>query len=165
MRIDFIFGGLSLAAFLCGPAAMAQPPAATEWQNLGMIGITAGQTARLNVLNPGLPAPAGTAAICSANLSFLDDQGKDLKDMAVSVIPGKSVSLDLNADKDLSPALGAGARLEIRALVSTPASGSYCLVPTLEIIDNLTGKTTVALSTPHLTPPPAAGRMPYAQPR
>ncbi|MBZ5580174.1 MAG: hypothetical protein LAP40_26745 [Acidobacteriia bacterium] len=148
------------------PAAWAQmtttpaPTPVTQTQTSGMVGLTTGQTARLNALNPGVPAPFATAALCSAQVSFLDDQGNVLKTESITVIPGKSVSFDLNRDKDVTASTG---RLEIRATIgfppltgtistTPPVTGSavpviYCsLTPTLEVFDNDTGKTQVVLT-------------------
>ena len=60
------------------------------------------ETARLNVLYPTAPAPI-LQVLCSATLNIADDQGKILKSMQVSQLTArKSVSLDLNADTDLT---------------------------------------------------------------
>ena len=127
-----LFFGLILTATL----AMAQSsPFQNQQQTTGVIGITPGQTARLNVLYPTAPAPL-LLVRCSANLGIFDDQGGVLKSQAVAELAaGKSVSLDLNADTDLSGA----ARTEIHGFAVTP--NGCRLVTTLEIIDNATQKT------------------------
>lgn len=60
-----------------------------------------GQTARLNVLNPGILAPA-VGMICTVNLAFTDGTGKLRKAAA---------PFDLISDTDLA----IGTRVEIRA--------------------------------------------------
>ncbi len=136
----------------------------TQIQSSGMAGITAGQTARLNALNPGVPGPLATGARCPAHVAFMDDQGNLLKSGDITVDPGKSVSVDLNRDTDTSTS---APRLQIRAVLTftpatppptsvTPTSGTgfagfvsivACrLVPTLEIFDNATSKTQFVLS-------------------
>ena len=145
------FGGLSRLVYAQDP-----PISTSQIQTSGMVGITAGQSARLNALNPGLPAPFATAARCSAQLSFVDEQGTVLKMASVTVDPGKSMGLDLNRDKDIASAAG---RVEIRAVISMPPVPSstaappviqplpFCtLIPTLEIIDNDTLRTHVVLT-------------------
>ena len=109
-----------------------------------MIGITTGQTARLNALNPGVPAPLATGARCSVQVSFVDDQGNVLKTAPITVDPGKSTPFDF--------VMSSAGRLEIRAVitfsqptpVANPSTGTaiafpvaaLCpLVPSLEIID------------------------------
>jgi len=152
------FGGWTPAAWA---QATTSPTPLTRSQTSVMVGLTSGQTARLNALNPGVPAPFATAALCPAQVSFLDDQGNVLKTEAITVIPGKSVSFDLDRDKDVISSTG---RLEIRATLSfpplTPAVASttppvpgavvvvpYCsLTPSLEIVDNLTAKTLVVVT-------------------
>ncbi len=136
----------------------------TQIQSSGMAGITAGQTARLSALNPGVPAPLATAARCPAHVAFMDDQGNLLKSADITVDPGKSVSVDLNRDTDTSTS---APRLQIRAVLTftpatppptsgMPGSGTgltgfvsivTCrLIPTLEIFDNVTSKTQFVLS-------------------
>lgn len=123
-----------------------------------MIGITAGQTARFSGLNPGVPVPLATALSCAAHVAFMDDQGNLLKMADMKVDPGKSVSVDLNRDTDVSTS---AARLQIRAVLTftpptsgTPISGAFggflslaatCrLMSTLEVFDNATSKTQCA---------------------
>ncbi|HLJ50696.1 MAG TPA: hypothetical protein VKU01_32005 [Bryobacteraceae bacterium] len=134
-----------VVSLIFGAVAVSQTPA-TKLQTAGMVGLAPGQTARLNVLNPGLPAPAGTAVICSGTLSIQDDKQNELKNTSVSVLPGQSSAVDLNADTDLK----ISTRIQIRGVVS---SFRTCLVPTLEIFDNATGKTTVIVTQTNVTPP------------
>jgi len=141
-------------------AQVVTPPAATR--TTGMIGLAEGQTARLNVLNPGIEPPA-LGMICAANLSFMDSSGKVLKSTTVSVIPGQSQPFDLSSDADLGLALDA--RTEIRAVItapalvpiastsSTPIQAAGCkLVGTLEIFDSLTKRTQAVLGGWHDVP-------------
>ena len=70
--------------FLNGVLAHAQPPAFQNQQlTSGVVGLTAGQTARWNVLYPTAPAPI-LQPLCSVTLNIADDQGKILKTLAVS---------------------------------------------------------------------------------
>jgi hypothetical protein len=109
----------------------------------GVVGITTGQTAKLNVLYPTVPAPI-LQVLCTVTLVIADDQGKILKSQdAQQLIAGRSISLDLNADTDLPSGTN---RVQIHALTLTPNPGC-ALMPTLEIIDNSTGKTTVVIGT------------------
>jgi hypothetical protein len=138
-------------AILCmAGGAMAQsttPIVPVAVHTSGMVGLTEGQTARLNVLNPGAPGPAATGAICSAQLSFLNNQGYVIKTTPVSVLPGKSISFNLDRDIDL--AADRDQRVQIRATIGYPAvtpatstSLPVCaLLPTLEVFNNDTGRT------------------------
>ena len=75
---------LSCAVILDGALAIAQTPVTAHQQmTSGVVGITAGQTARINVLYPTAPAPI-LQPLCSVTLNIADDQGKILKTVTVS---------------------------------------------------------------------------------
>jgi hypothetical protein len=122
-----------------------------------VVGIAAGQTAKLNVLYPSIPAPF-LQAMCHVTVSIVDEQGGVLKTQDFQMVGGRSVSISLNADTDL-PAHAA----QIHALTLTPAAspaGGYCQVlPSLDIVDNVTGKTLVHLETTVTYPIPLALRV------
>jgi hypothetical protein len=121
----------------------------------GMIGIATGQTARLNLLNPGVQVvPAGLT--CTASVTFYDGNGTVRKIETVTVAPGTSQFVDIHSDTDLS--LAADSRLEIRAVTSIPAvpppssaaSGTpptpACqLIHTLEVFDDISMRTQAVL--------------------
>jgi hypothetical protein len=148
--------------FACGQPALAQPmivsptPAYQQTSTTGMVGFTASQTARLNVLNlnpvsASKPAPAN----CTVALQFFDGQNNMVKAGVVSnFAPQTATSLDLEYPAGTSQA----SRAEIRGVVvinptlaCCAASGAatptgFCSVmATLEIFDNSTGST-VALT-------------------
>ncbi len=138
-----------VVSLLFSSAVLAQTPFVARLQTAGMVGLAPGQTARLNALNTGLPAPAGLAIPCSATLSIVDDKQNQLKTSTVSVAPGESITLDLNADTELK----ISARIQIRGVISSQfQSGRPCLAPTLEIFDNSTGKTTVIVAQTSVAP-------------
>lgn len=154
---------LLCAGVLVGGIAMAQqsptfqPAFQPAFQNMqrtsGVVGITPGQTARLNVLYPTAPAPI-LQTICSAALAIADDRGNVLKSATVAqLIAGKSVSLDLNADTDLM-----GARTQIHGFSVAPAGCQ--LITTLEIMDNSTQKTIVVMGSESTWPPPLMRSLP-----
>jgi hypothetical protein len=125
----------------------------TDTRTSGAVGIAQGQTARFNVLRPDETA----TATCPAVLTYFDGAGTQLKTSTVTVAPGTVGYLDLFSDADL--ALAADQRKQIRVTVAvpvaTPSSSSssttakafpVCrLIPTLEIFDEVTGKTSVVL--------------------
>ena len=117
----------------------------SQLHNSSVVGIAAGQTAKLNVLYPAVPAPL-LQAMCSVMLSIVDDQGTVLKTQDVQLLGGKTASISLNADTELS-----GHAAQIHALTVTPpvsGAGGYCsILPSLDIVDNATGKTLVHLET------------------
>jgi hypothetical protein len=144
-----------------GLAAQAIPVTQTI-QTFGMVGLAEGQTAELNVLNPGIPPPA-LGVICSATLSFLNDQGDVLKTTTVSVEPGKSAAFYLYSDVDLKLALND--RREIRATVkippvfppnaaAMPPVAACNLFPTLEIFDALSRRTQLVMAKTETIPSP-----------
>jgi hypothetical protein len=128
------------AAFLSS-LAMAQGPGPSfnnQQRTTGFAGIAPGQTARLIVLYPTAPAPIFQIS-CSATLSIFDNQGNVLKSTSVNQLTGgKSVSIDVNADTDLAGAQ----RTEVYGLSISPGCN---FVTTLEVIDNATQKTSLAV--------------------
>jgi hypothetical protein len=144
-----------------GLFAQSAPTVPTpETRTSGMVGVTDGQVARVNVLNPGVAAPAA-GVVCTATLSFFDGVGTLLKAGAVVVLPGQSQSLDVFGDKDLS--LTGATRREIRATITIPAvapvstatsnpPAACTLIGTLEVFDETSGKTQVVLRVPHVIP-------------
>src|SRR5260370_33051581 len=83
-------------------AAQDQPlPLNSQIRTFGLVGLAAGQAAQPNVVNPGLPAPF-LPIICTARLSFVDDQHVELKSSAtLQDLPGNSVSLFLTKDTEV----------------------------------------------------------------
>ena len=127
-----------------------------------MIGIAAGQSARVNALNLGSPAPASTSS-CSVTLQFFDAEGQLLKQKVVTLKTGKAASLDLRMDELPD---GGDPRAEIRAVLLFGYSGGAnpspivmqrfdCnIVPSLEVFDNTTGRTSLILTDAKQLPPP-----------
>jgi len=157
------------AVGLYAQTAIMPPVQATRTS--GMVGIAEGQSAQLNVLNPG-DAPASSAVACSALLAFWGDDGKVLKSAVVNVTPGTGGHIEIDSDKDLT--LAVNARKEIRATVTippvppptpsstTPPKALCKLIGTLEIFNTLNGHTLVTLGVGHRVPvavatPPASG--------
>ena len=146
----------------------------------GIVGVTITQTARLNVLNLQPPAITGAAPVqCLATLEFYNDAGILLKlptpPMTFNIQPGAAVSL---AIKPPMPSLAVNARAQIRAVVTTPSnilmtpstgpaspvvmpvSLGCNLMPSLEIIDDITGLTHTF--TTDFRPVPASNILPMA---
>jgi hypothetical protein len=133
-------------------ALSAQTIPAETVSTTAMIGIATGQTARLNLLNPGVLPPA-LGVICTAEVTYFDGAGAVKKTAPVAVAPGTSQYVDLHSDTDLD--LASASREEIRATVAmpaipppatsssaTPPTPAACkLIATLEIFDSITGRT------------------------
>ena len=99
------------------------------------MGIARGQTARVNVTSVG---PRIDIAI---EITFLDGQGRTLARTVELVRPGHAVFLDLPFTE---PADAGGNRLGVHAVVRLarrPDRGY--VIPTFEVIDDVTGATTV----------------------
>jgi hypothetical protein len=148
---------MALSAFALSAQVVSGLPAV---QTTGMVGMADAQTAQLNLLNPGVLAPA-VGVICKATVSFVNASGTVLKSTTLTVIPGQSMSFSLRSDADLN--LVAGDRREIRATISIPAivtptaastaAPSCKLIPTLELFDTVSGRTLVVLG--HVTTVPS----------
>jgi hypothetical protein len=136
--------------------------AAQSGSGFALIGIAAGQSARVNALNAARLDPAGTRT-CGVILQFQDSQGQVLTQSTVSLAPGKSASLDLSYDSLKATDL----RVQIRAVLIYGYSGganpppgvlnrTACdnLVPSLEVYDNASGRTSLILTDAKVLPPP-----------
>jgi len=139
---------LIFAAFLVGIAALAATTHAFNPQPdppaFGMIGISEGQTARLNVVNVATPFEVSPGP-CRANLQFVDADGHVLASRRVSLSAGRATSLDYAVTFAGAGAVLGPARAEIRPVVD-PLIGGVSPGPcraTVEIVDNETGRTSV----------------------
>lgn len=130
----------------------------------GMVGLAEGQTVLLNLLAPRVPATT-TPVACSAGVAFLDAQANVLKSGVLTVLPGQSSSFAMDSDADLQ--MPSAERREIRATIQIapvpPPAGSAVpkitpcrLIPTLEIFDNITKRTTVIVTRVHFVREPTA---------
>jgi hypothetical protein len=111
----------------------------------GFVGIAAGQTARLSVVNLGPRSADVRLQIIDMNGPVAVQQcGKVDQPGSQSVCrlaPGWEVALEISADQLL---LGTDGRTPLRAVVSMNA-GAEEVVPTFEIFDYQTGRTTVVM--------------------
>ncbi len=153
--------GLSLALSAFTLSAQVVTPTV---QTTGMVGIADGETAQLNLLNPGFqpPTPA-VGVLCSAVVSFVNAAGSVLKTMSLTIPPGQSMSASIRSvDTPLS--LLPGERQDIRATITTPAvipvtatsaaaAPSCKLIPTLEILDTVSARALVILGHVETVPP------------
>jgi hypothetical protein len=156
---------LFLLAVLPAMAQIAQqPPPEPEKINFPTVGISLGQTARLHLVNLGLAGP-GTIppGPCRAQMGFLDSAGNLLAPMSqLSLAPGQAGFVDLNRDALTGFTGFANLRVQSRATISFVAPPDPDIPPgpcdnmhaNLEVIDNLTARTSVLVDNPRLTPPP-----------
>ena len=136
------------------------PPPTPDRISFGMVGITPGQTIRLNVVNTHFtregelpPDP------CRVVLTFLDAEGRHYRNRDGSVVrrvvqlePGRATALDLNADEFAT----GGSRIQLRAVVTvipppvpsrTELPPDPC-VPSVEVINNANSKTVLFIGNP-----------------
>jgi len=132
------------------------PPGSSLLQTFGMVGIAAGQSMRVNVLNAGVLTPTAQPISCATQVFFLDEQGVVVKRATVTASPGRSISIDIHRDVDI---VASQSRVEVRAVVTSisflttvpgqPPHLAFCqIVPTLEVFDDATERTTVILRRP-----------------
>ncbi len=116
----------------------------------GMVGLTRGQTARLNVAHIGDPNERGRS--CSVQMSFQDSVGRTVAVGNRELTPGEASTLDLSAAAIGTP--DRYGRVQIRGTVAlggpdTRGPDAIACVnnlrPTLEVFDDATGRTTVII--------------------
>jgi hypothetical protein len=130
----------------------------------GMIGLAQGQTARLNIVSvsPGPCTPSEVSpGPCRVQLAFLDADGRvivtrsgALAQVTLTLVSGRAASLDLNADDLLID----GMRTEIRGVAQVTSrlvAPGPCRL-TLEIVDNITGRTDLIMPAALRTREPVA---------
>jgi hypothetical protein len=124
----------------------------------GILGITRGQTARINVTNTSSPDnPFYPPNPCHVTISFVDADGNVLLNNSgqpvrreVTLDPGRSASLQINGD-NLVPR--DQVRLTFRPVVN--AVPPPC-IPTFEVINNTTGRTSLLSNGTALTAVPTS---------
>jgi len=124
--------------------AQFTPPGQGLTGPFGMAGIVGGQTARLSVTVP--PDPIAPSDPFRVLVGFAKSNGQPVLNAdgvpmqtVLTVHPGESASFDLSAHFFLGPG---EIRAEIRPVVA-PEGPTQRIIPTLEIIDDTTGKTVV----------------------
>ncbi len=155
MKVKSIHSAVTLLAAL----VMALVPVAVRAQpsqpglGFAMIGVAAGQSARVNALNLGSRSSTQDSS-CGVTLQFLGIQGQRLKQTVVTLRPGKGATLDLSRDQ----VPGDDLRAEIRAVLLFGYSGGAApgpdilqqfdcnIVPSIEVYDNDTGRTSFILT-------------------
>jgi hypothetical protein len=147
------------------PAQVTTEPPEPIRQTFGLIGIAFGQTAQLNVVNvppdPLLPpdpmVPPDPIQPVSIEMALVDGDGIILARRSAMLLPNESASLSVNRNSlDRR-----GNRVSLRALVliqppdpMTPPDPMQ-IISSLEVFDNLTGRTSVVLHPPDpLSPVP-----------
>jgi hypothetical protein len=109
-----------------------------------MVGITASETARLNVV--ALADPTSQAG-CQVALAFLSAGGRVLKQDVRIIQPGNAISFDLPGGEASLPPGPIALRTAIRP-VAHLTTDTCRMVPSFELFDNATGRTSIFASHP-----------------
>jgi len=147
--------GAAFTALRAGaqPAIMVASP---QYVTFGMVGLGAGQTARLNAFSLPVGGPIIAGASCQVTFDFYNEAGKSVKTGTATVAQGASVHFDMQrTEVDTTSGLSEIRGTVRAAFVSvgttvtpvTPVSGVCSVLPTLEILDSSSGgqKTVVVL--------------------
>jgi hypothetical protein len=132
----------------------------SQYVTFGMVGLSTGQTARLNAFALPVGGPIIAGASCQVTFDFYNEAGKSVKSGTATVAQGGAAHFDMLRTEVDSLA----SRSEIRGTVRTtfvdpsavatpgtpvtpitPMSGFCSVLPTLEIFDSTSGQTTVVL--------------------
>ena len=172
MKKLLVVGSALIAAFAAfAPVRAGAQPAimiggASQYVTFGMVGLSTGQTARLNVFALPVGGPIIAGGSCQVTFDFYNEAGKMVKSGTATVAQGAAVHFDMLRTEVDSLA----GRSEIRGTVRTafmnpsavptsgtpitpgtpvtpvtPVSGFCSVLPTLEIFDSTSGQTTVVL--------------------
>ena len=171
MKKLLVVGGALIVAFAAfAPVRAGAQPAimiggASQYATFGMVGLSTGQTARLNVFALPVGGPIIAGGSCQVTFDFYNEAGKMVKTGTATVAQGAAVHFDMLRTEVDSLA----GRSEIRGTVRTafvnpsavpmptpgtpgtpitpitPVYGFCSVVPTLEIFDSTSGQTTVVL--------------------
>ena len=135
MKTRSTFLSTLMLAFLTLGAMPAQA-FVVDWRP---VGITFGQTARVNLSN------TSDSAIIVIGGKFFDSDGNILAEFGRQVIePGKMMSFDLNGDDIVRESN----RIQIRGVIESPEPHLRGAAISVEVFNNADGKTTVFLGGP-----------------
>ncbi len=138
-----------------GHTALFYPsdPTEPDFTPFGMVGLGRLQTGRLNLVAVGGGSPDPTALpVCPIEVGFVDDMGDPFRDasgmpiaMSGVLAPGQAAFLDLRAVDAFRGATGLRVAFRPVVRVLPDPSGGPCQrpVPTLEVFDIVTGRSTL----------------------
>jgi hypothetical protein len=146
MRTKSILRGtiaLLAAGFYCVAATDGLIPV-----SMGMIGITAAETAQVSVLNLGGDRAIGDVEDglpCPIEFTFLDENGRVLRQMNQTIAVGQAGRLALPGPEITSGVRRTQVRAQARVLGGSSAKGCQ-LALTLEVFDNTSGRTSLIMA-------------------
>lgn len=155
-----------LAPVWIAASAQQTPPASIPTQpglGFAIFSIAPGQSMRVNALNSGPVVPIQDPAGCQVTLAFFDSNGQKLKQASIAGLePGKAAHLDISREEFQ----GDDSRAGIRAVLQFGYFGGAnpgpevlrhfnCdILPSLEVFDNETGKTSLTSTDAKRLPAP-----------
>ena len=141
----------AVAAALMGLAAAAQGQTGVSF---GLVSLADGQGLRVQVLNLGSRGSTPTSS-CEVTVRFLDTRGESLRDSTVTVTVGQGAAVELRR----AQASSKPGRVAARAVLQfgLPVGGAPLglqarqqfdcnIVPTLEVVDEASGRATAVLT-------------------
>jgi hypothetical protein len=133
-----IAAGIALTC-LFATQAQSQDQQASGLLAYGMVGIAPGQSLRLHAVTVGVQ---GDTVV---ELSFFDRQGTLLSRSVGKLSPGQAASIIIHYTPEAQ-----GNHTLVRALVrfEKPGGSKGYVIPSLEVVDDETGRTTVLLANP-----------------
>jgi hypothetical protein len=130
---------LILSTFMLAFLTLSAMQAQAFIVNWRPVGITFGQTARVNLSN------TSDRSIIIIGGKFFDTDGNTLAEFGRQVIePGKIMSFDLNADDIVRE----NNRIQIRGVIESPEPHLRGAMISVEVFNNADGKTTVFVWNP-----------------
>lgn len=138
------FGILSASAGVWGTSRVSATQPQREYASFGMVGLTDGQTIRLNVVNAAASDPRLPPNPCLVQLNFVDGAGNSIAELSEMLTPGQSTLLDVDGD-DLIGRVGNRGQVRAFVRVISDSRGNRLppnpCVATLEVFESATGKT------------------------
>jgi len=138
------------------PYANAQmlPGLRSPYVTFGMVSLAAGQSARINAYLLPMGGPIIAGASCQVTFSIVNDQGATVAANTVPVNPNQAVHFDYPAPLATSVEI----RGTVRTAFSDPSASPVAVnrtcvvIPTMEIIEQSTGRTALLLENTHPLP-------------
>ena len=132
---------LAAVSVICFPnRAEATEP--KEESFASSFGMTLGQSVRFTLFNIGDPSRSGPVEV---TLTFTSCAGGTVAQSSQVVDPGGCIVSDLNANQLPQTAFDNTGRAQLLIIVVCRLPGGGCVAPSLEVFDQQTGRTVVAI--------------------
>src|SRR5262245_23096345 len=141
MKTFFLFGFLSFST-----SVFAQNFNAVQQQDSGATGLTVGQTAKLSVYYPTVPAPVAQV-LAFVSLVIEDENRNVLARQDFQIAAGQTVSVSVNGNSLLAADRRSAQIHAITQTAGGAADAFALLISGLDIVDNTSRRTVVHLDT------------------